>query len=190
MSGGHKTGCLFIQARTRIREHQEMFKGHSQTPSLTDFVTCACRLPGEESWTRAMSGKCTIMQQSCPERFDGPPLFWMKRSCSEIHVCLQVEHDLLQPRAVASYPAASGCRTYNQLLTLPRGSGIDGCVSSCLHSPSTMNLYWWYLQLSIDLQLPRACCSATHGAKHIADHCRSSKSGAASRSRGDSIPRR
>ena len=44
------------------------------------------------------------------------------------------------------HPAASGWRTYSQLLTLPSGSGMNGCVSSCRHSPSTMNLYWWYLQ--------------------------------------------
>lgn len=39
----------------------------------------------------------------------------------------------------------SGRRTKSQLLTFPKGSGMYGCVSSWRHSPSTMNLYWWYL---------------------------------------------
>ena len=42
--------------------------------------------------------------------------------------------------------AGSIRRTNSQLFTLPRGSGMNGAVSSCLHLPSTMNLYWWYLQ--------------------------------------------
>mmetsp|Transcript_6816 Transcript_6816/g.17417 ORF Transcript_6816/g.17417 Transcript_6816/m.17417 type:complete len:365 (-) Transcript_6816:588-1682(-) len=37
----------------------------------------------------------------------------------------------------------SARRTNSQLFTLPSGSGMLGCVSSCRHSPSTMNLYWW-----------------------------------------------
>lgn len=37
-------------------------------------------------------------------------------------------------------------RTNSQLLTLPRGSGMYGWLSSCRQSPSTMNLYWWYLR--------------------------------------------
>lgn len=39
----------------------------------------------------------------------------------------------------------SGRRTKSQLFTFPSGSGMKGCVSSWRHSPSTMNLYWWYL---------------------------------------------
>lgn len=42
--------------------------------------------------------------------------------------------------------AGSILLTKSQLLTFPRGSGINGAVSSCRHLPSTMNLYWWYLQ--------------------------------------------
>ena len=35
-------------------------------------------------------------------------------------------------------------RCSHQLLTLPKGSWMNAWFSSCLHSPSTMNLYWWY----------------------------------------------
>lgn len=55
---------------------------------------------------------------------------------------------------------ASGRRTNSQLLTLPNGSGMKGCVSSWRHSPSTMNLYWWYLH-------PAGCCRVTPGREEL-----------------------
>lgn len=35
-------------------------------------------------------------------------------------------------------------RGTHQLLTFPSGSWMNAWFSSCRHSPSTMNLYWWY----------------------------------------------
>ena len=37
-----------------------------------------------------------------------------------------------------------GFLTNNQLLTFPSGSWMNAWFSSWRHSPSTMNLYWWY----------------------------------------------
>lgn len=47
--------------------------------------------------------------------------------------------------SMAACPTRASGLTNIQLLMLPRGSGISGYCSSCRHSPSTMNLYWWYL---------------------------------------------
>ena len=68
------------------------------------------------------------------------------------------EHLWSEGLATREYPR--GCcdccsmrRTNSQLFTFPSGSGMYGCDSSCLHSPSTMNLYWWYLRELTTLSL-------------------------------------
>mmetsp|Transcript_24614 Transcript_24614/g.53021 ORF Transcript_24614/g.53021 Transcript_24614/m.53021 type:complete len:227 (-) Transcript_24614:88-768(-) len=69
---------------------------------------------------------------------------------------------------------ASTALTKIQLFTLPIGSGRHACASSCRHSPSTMNLYWWYPGGKLTTQLyrpgdPSTVCIGTVSTQRVKD---------------------
>jgi hypothetical protein len=93
---------------------------------LRGGLCCGALLPASRDGGAAPHGSEFVM--GCNAQV-GSAAHGSALHCSQAHPCCP----------------ASGLRTKSQLLTLPSGSGMNGCVSSCRHSPSTMNLYWWYL---------------------------------------------